>query len=884
MGKKIILLSDGTGNSAAKVWRTNVWRVFESLDLSGSDQIAFYDDGVGTSSFKPLAFLGGAFGYGLKRNVLDIYKFLCRNYKSRADYRCDQIESDDDEIFAFGFSRGAFTIRVVVGLVADQGLVAYHSEAELERNVRAAYRAYRSKNFKTKFRIEVPFRFLRSFIFLSSHDPTKRPVERIRFLGLWDTVAAYGLPVDEMTRGVSRYLWPLELPDKRLDPKVQRACHALSLDDERTTFHPVLWDESNERPPPTTPTYETQAQRITQIWFAGMHSNVGGGYPDDSLAGVSLNWMMEEAAACWLRFKGPPRTDPNVLLRSKSAQDKDGRIYDSRSGLGGYYRYGPRDVHELCNHKSKDPRDNVVIGLPKIHETVLERIKLDAHLYAPIGIPQRYAVVTRDKFVHAAGTTYESDAEAETRFQEQTLIWNTIWRRRAVYFLTVFASLYLICYPLVWVVRPFTETSSQLRFVTDILGLAGAFLPTFADRWLRAYTNNPLWFLEWATIVGGLIYVGATLGSKITDNMRSAWNRSLCKRPESYADSKKKKALGQITLAVLLIASLYVICYPIAKRHYGYNFAPPKTLDDFLSMYAGTSIPTVLVLFSLVFLMPTSLIQRVRLSPTYREALRRLKLTVAPFLFAVAFVIAGFGFANHYLFSIRDGMGSFCKPTEKPESVSEKVTLYFDIATNRKISPEDAASGKVNSDTESSAICFATGRKLDRNTRYIFSIEPVPTKNQQHWTFWRTRSSTGGITVAGFPLAESEAEAKAKTEPETSPQPKITGFIWWKRLVMPLLYPLRRTLDRPWGSIITRFGPEGNEENFIDPDSPSPNERQSEALVPKRDGELFVYLNKPHLGIWGTELWLTKFINADGIAKMTLERKRPLYEGDRPNP
>src|SRR5262245_18652288 len=74
--KNIILLSDGTGNSAARVWRTNVWRTFQALDLTGSDQIAIYDDGVGTSSFKPLALIGGAFGYGLKRNVLDLYAFL----------------------------------------------------------------------------------------------------------------------------------------------------------------------------------------------------------------------------------------------------------------------------------------------------------------------------------------------------------------------------------------------------------------------------------------------------------------------------------------------------------------------------------------------------------------------------------------------------------------------------------------------------------------------------------------------------------------------------------------------------------------------------------------------------------------------------------------
>ena len=78
--KKIVLLSDGTGNSAGKVWRTNVWRTFQALDLERSDQIAIYDDGVGTSSFKPLAIMAGAFGIGLKRNVLELYKFLCRNY------------------------------------------------------------------------------------------------------------------------------------------------------------------------------------------------------------------------------------------------------------------------------------------------------------------------------------------------------------------------------------------------------------------------------------------------------------------------------------------------------------------------------------------------------------------------------------------------------------------------------------------------------------------------------------------------------------------------------------------------------------------------------------------------------------------------------------
>ena len=136
MGRRIVLLSDGTGNSAAKVWRTNVWRVFESIDLSGSDQVAFYDDGVGTSSFKPLAILGGACGYGLKRNVMDIYKFACRNYRNK-----------DDEIYGFGFSRGAFTMRIVAGLIIEQGLVWRPRRPSCTARLAAAYRAFRREQF-----------------------------------------------------------------------------------------------------------------------------------------------------------------------------------------------------------------------------------------------------------------------------------------------------------------------------------------------------------------------------------------------------------------------------------------------------------------------------------------------------------------------------------------------------------------------------------------------------------------------------------------------------------------------------------------------------------------------------------------------------------------
>ena len=107
----IILLSDGTGNSAAKAFKTNVWRLHQALNLTCDTQIARYDDGVGTSGFKPLQILGGAFGWGLSRNVRDLYAFLCRHYQP------------GDHIYAFGFSRGAFTVRTLSGLIVNCGVL-----------------------------------------------------------------------------------------------------------------------------------------------------------------------------------------------------------------------------------------------------------------------------------------------------------------------------------------------------------------------------------------------------------------------------------------------------------------------------------------------------------------------------------------------------------------------------------------------------------------------------------------------------------------------------------------------------------------------------------------------------------------------------------------
>src|SRR5262249_18379264 len=132
MARNIVVLSDGTGNSAAKLSKTNVWRVYQALVLSYANQVAYYDDGVGTSSFKQLAFVGVAFGWVLKRNILGRYTFLCRNYVQ------------GDRIFAFGFSRGAFTILVLARFVLAKGLVTnFNSTDDLWSKAHKLYRDFR---------------------------------------------------------------------------------------------------------------------------------------------------------------------------------------------------------------------------------------------------------------------------------------------------------------------------------------------------------------------------------------------------------------------------------------------------------------------------------------------------------------------------------------------------------------------------------------------------------------------------------------------------------------------------------------------------------------------------------------------------------------------
>lgn len=374
--KNIVLCSDGTGNTVLKGRGTNVWKIYEAVDTNGHndnvslrEQQAFYDDGVGTEENKLLKLAGGAFGIGLSRNVRELYTALCRTYKP------------GDHIFLFGFSRGAYTVRTLAGLIVSCGVLkngASLADPELKDLVQQAYRCFRTKfrtwqgnQLRQEKAVEAAERVTGAFrqdyaVHHEQHCPDGKVP--ITFMGVWDTVDAVGLPFDGLTTFWNNFIYPFKFPDFTLSPLVAKACHAIAIDDERLTFHPVMWDEAQE----TT-------KRIEQVWFAGVHSNVGGGYPKQGMSLVALDWMMTKAEEQGLRFIASERE------RYHQLQNVHDKLYNSRSGLGVYYRYKPRNIGDICEANKV---------APKIHASVLQRITHATQGYAPGNLPPQFATVS----------------------------------------------------------------------------------------------------------------------------------------------------------------------------------------------------------------------------------------------------------------------------------------------------------------------------------------------------------------------------------------------------------------------------------------------------------------------------------------------------------
>ena len=272
-------------------------------------------------------------------------------------------------------------------------------------------------------------------------------------------------------------------------------------------------------------------EQISQVWFAGVHANVGGGYPDDSLAYIPLVWMLNEAQRCGLKFKsdrGDPPADPDAFKHAISMGDKDGRIYDPRAGLGGYYRYGPRKLVQLCKYKySKKEDDQVTIERPKIHETVFRRIRNHAHAYAPIGLPATYDIVRDNgEIVTPDQYGFETSDAAKARADAQEHVWNEIWKRRIVYFATVGATVWLLAFPLVSGAQRADEFRSPVRWISDIIRLVGGLLPGFASTWVDGFARAPIPFVLLSVLVAFFIIWGMRIAARISERMGAIWRKT----------------------------------------------------------------------------------------------------------------------------------------------------------------------------------------------------------------------------------------------------------------------------------------------------------------------------------------------------------------------
>lgn len=518
MAKNIILCSDGTGNSGGKGRGTNVWKLFKALDLHDTrTQVSIHDDGVGTQDFVLFKILGGAFGWGLKRNIKRLYKFLVIQYDR------GQNGAPDDDIFLFGFSRGAHTVRMVAGMLCRCGLVnrrECESERELDKRIDEAYEAY-VKCFARTRRQRAPHSGTPLDAAQYAGLPAKElpdPPEviafrkqkyvltdiPIKFIGVWDTVDAVGVPVDELREGLD-LLQRVAILDRTLHPLVRHACHAVAIDDQRHTFHPVMWDERKKTP----------GQTIEQVWFAGVHANVGGGYPKDEMALVALNWMMAKAARQGVVFLDAIRRD------YKAEADVHSKLYDSRAGLAAYYRYLPRDIKKICLEHG--------IEQPKIHVSVFDRIQRATDGYAPFNLPDDLAMEKEDDpalagFDARVFDTYTAEFCLDpNRARLLGRTWDLVWYKRWLYYLWLVASGSFVYVVYRLGAQPASEPSGEWCAVSWIFTLLGAITPDAAAGALAALRINPLWLLVFAATFGALVFARRRVERRMSEISNAGW-------------------------------------------------------------------------------------------------------------------------------------------------------------------------------------------------------------------------------------------------------------------------------------------------------------------------------------------------------------------------
>ena len=325
MPKNIVVFSDGTGQEGGVGNNTNVYKLFNMVEDRTANQISFYDRGLGIGWRK---ITGNISGMGISQNIYDCYNFIFENYMA------------GDSIFLFGFSRGATTVRSLSALIHLFGILP-KSRPEL---IKHAYKIYKIEDDKERKKRADDL-----------VDRNHNHWTKIKFLGVWDTVSALGVPIKSLDMLVDWFpIFRHKYHNLRLSESVEHARQALAIDDERLTFHPKIWDKE----------INTEYQTMKQVWFAGMHTDVGGGYKEQDLSDIPLIWMVEEAKQHGLKIypKHKVKTHP----------DADGIMHNSRKGFPGY-----------LFRKATRTWDSQTHGKPRIHQSVHIRKLNKENLPAP---------------------------------------------------------------------------------------------------------------------------------------------------------------------------------------------------------------------------------------------------------------------------------------------------------------------------------------------------------------------------------------------------------------------------------------------------------------------------------------------------------------------
>lgn len=359
--KRLAIFLDGTWNTLNN--NTNVFRL-KSLTAETADQRVYYSQGVGTKRGESAR--GGVTGWGIDDEIIEAYTWLIQNF------------DDGDEIFIFGFSRGAYTARSLSGLICKCGVLKLGAPLSIEQ-LYARYRIYDAPTIRSLLGKALPEDASIEEQWLTKYSrPTK-----VKFVGVWDTVGSLGLPVASAAGKVRKY----RFLDTHLRLDNEYAFHALALDEHRKNFEPTFWTRTDRVG------HEGAAERridsVEQRWFVGAHANIGGGYASDPLAQRPLTWLMDKAAGLGLVFRDrvvidvsqvvPPVTDsyrefawglyrfisrpfyrPVALAPEKGTQATTSRINETIDGsVFDRWRadaaYRPPNVAAWSKEKSVDP-------------------------------------------------------------------------------------------------------------------------------------------------------------------------------------------------------------------------------------------------------------------------------------------------------------------------------------------------------------------------------------------------------------------------------------------------------------------------------------------------------------------------------------------------